>query len=155
MAMARFCETSTSSYLTERERDKASLYMVSFQQRIWKIAKGGKGPGGRHFTQGGRSTVVIGGTLRRNFLLLEGARGRPQAGKAPGGTFRRWRAPEDILQLHVPCKTFTIGGRQTIAKGAEGAQGPRGAMAQWPPCPRPCFFLSALKAPFMSQAAHH
>ena len=42
------------------------------QQRILKIAKGGGGLGGRHFTQGGRPTVVIGGTFWRNFSSLEG-----------------------------------------------------------------------------------
>ena len=33
---------------------------------------GGQELGGRHFTQGGRPEVVIGGTFRRNFSSLEG-----------------------------------------------------------------------------------
>ena len=74
-----------------------------------------------------------------------------------GRTFRCWRAPEGALQLHFPCKhleglfggtfcrwrapsyifpvdTFAIGGRQTIAKGAFGAQG---GMTQCPPAYAP------------------
>ena len=74
--------------------------------------EGGQGLGGRHFTQGGRPTVVNGGTFRRNFSGL--------------------RAPSNYI---FPVKTFAIGGRQTIAKGAFGAPG--GAMAQCPPCLRP------------------
>ena len=52
----------------------ATAYRIVYQQRIWKIENGGgQGLGGRHFTQGGCPTVVIGGTFRRNFSLLEGA----------------------------------------------------------------------------------
>ena len=82
---------------------------------------GGQGIGGRHFTQGGRSTVVIGGTFRRNFFGPEGAL-RPEKAQAPSNYI-------------FPVKTFAIGGRQTIVKGAFGAQG---GMAQCPPCLRPC-----------------
>ena len=38
---------------------------------------GGQGLGGRRFTQGGRRTVVIGRTFRRDYSSLEGARGPP------------------------------------------------------------------------------
>ena len=37
-----------------------------------KSRGGGGGLGGRHFTQGGRRTEVIGGTFRRDFSSLEG-----------------------------------------------------------------------------------
>ena len=89
--------------------------------------EGGQGLRGRHFTQGGRCTVVIGGTFRRDFSSLGG---RPFNYIFPvntwkdfseglfggtfrmdfseglfGGTFRRWREPEGYLQLlHFPCK---------------------------------------------------
>ena len=43
------------------------------QQRIYKIAKGGQGLVRLNFTQGGRPTVVIGGTFRRKFSSLKGA----------------------------------------------------------------------------------
>ena len=93
---------------------------------VFTKSRGGQGLGGRHFTQGGRPTVVIaiGGTFRGKFSSLEGAWGRlrrPQAGKAPGGTFRR-----DFLSLEgalrrppttFSCKTFAIWGRRTIARG--------------------------------------
>ena len=59
-----------------------------------------------------------------------------------GASFRRWRTPSGALQLHFPCKTFAIGGRRTIAKGAFGAQGgPHGPV---PPLP-------TLLAPHQSQ----
>ena len=58
---------------------------------------GGQGLGGRHFTQGGRRTVVIGGTFGRNFSSLEGA-----------------------LKYIFPVKIFAIGGRRTIEKGRRG-----------------------------------
>ena len=87
---------------------------------------GGQRLGGRHFTQGGRPTI-IGETFLRKFSSLEGAvrPEKPLEGLS-GGTFRRWRAPEGALQLHFPCKTFAIGGRRTIAKGDFGAQGGHG-----------------------------
>ena len=91
---------------------------------------GGGGLGGRHFTKGGRRTRSS----------LEGLF---------GGTFRRWRAPSNYIflintrrlfvvggRLRAPSNIFSvntiaIGGRRTIAKGAEA---PKGGMAQWPPC---------------------
>ena len=65
------------------------------------------------------------------------------------------RTPEDVLRPEkglivpegrpqtpsnyiFPVKTFAIEGRQTIAKGAFGAQGD---MTQWPPCLRPSIHL--------------
>ena len=74
------------------------------------------------------------------FFVIGGRRGAPIGAFRPeklleelfGGTFRRWRAPEGVLQLHFPCKTFAIGGRRTIANGAFGAQGGHGPVSPLP-----------------------
>ena len=116
-----------------------SLRLVFYQNRLLETAAylenregGGLGGGRRRApyprTQRGRRTVVIGGTIRRNFLLLEGA--------WRTGTFRSefssLESAEGALQPHFPYKTFAgaeqtltknINRRRTNAKGAFGAQG--------------------------------
>ena len=61
---------------------------------------GGQGPGGRHFTQGGRRTVVIGGTFRRNFSGLRAPSAlRPEKGLIVVGVscknILNWRVPNN------------------------------------------------------------
>ena len=82
------------------------------QQRIEKIAKGGgrararRAPLHPRRAPYGRHGMDF---SKPSFSSLEGA------------------------QLHFPCKTFAIGGRRTIAKGAFGAKAPKGGMPQCPP----------------------
>ena len=79
--------------------------------------EGGQGLGGRHFTQqGGRSTVVIGGTFRRDFSSLEGTLGWPPT------TFS--------LQTHL-----RLEGAEQLQRAPSA---PKGGMNQCP-CLRPWF----------------
>ena len=65
-----------------------------------KSRRGGQGLGARHFTQGGRRTVVIGGTFRRNFSGLRAPSAlRPEKGLIVVGVscknILNWRVPNN------------------------------------------------------------
>ena len=119
---------------------------------VFRKSRGGQGLGGCHFTQGGRRTVVIGGTFRRDFSSLEGAWGRLQtifSLLTHGGTFRRDFSTLEGASvaslsphLHFPCKHIRDWRAPNNHK--ESLRRPRGA---WPSAPLPTPLANAFVCP--------
>ena len=115
--------TSTGSVVTKTNGSLAVPFVGVVCSSVFRKSRrgGGQGLGGRYFTQGGRLTVVIGETFRRDFSSLEDA---------------LRRCPTTFF----PVNTFAIGGRRTVARAPSAPKG-----GGWPSGPLPTAYVPVVQ----------